>query len=122
MTETKEIEINMASIGGDLKHLQNDFSNFKSEVKSDLEKLNNSVNVLSANVTASLTNLKMAELKFEATDNRVKTIEEDLDGLKKNKIQPMETTVGAIKWAATISLGSVITFFLYILANHFNLF
>lgn len=122
MAETKEIEINMATIGGDLKHLQKDFSNFKGEVKSDLEKLNNSVNILSANVTSSLTNLKMAELKFEATDNRVKTIEEDLDSLKEKKIKPMETTVSAIKWAASISLGSVVMFFLYILAAHFNLF
>ena len=121
MPEIKTLT-DIATLGANLQHLQNDFNGFKVEVKEELDKLTTSIQCLSNNVSSALTDLKMADLKFQTTSQKVQGLENDIQDIKERKIRPMENTIGMIKWVATASFSSVLIFFLYILAEHFNLF
>ena len=113
MPET-ETRINVGKLEVKVEELKDDFAEFKKEFKADFKNL-------SSNVTTALTEFKVSQAEFKATTEKV-------DDLDDKRISPLEIdmsimkpTVRLIKWVAGVTFGSVLTFALYLVCNHFDI-
>ena len=113
MSETQTL-VDVGKLEVKVEELRNDFGEFKKEFKSDFK-------LLSSNVTTALTEFQICQAEFKATTQKVDTLERDKINPAIDDLAVMKPTVRLIKWVASVSFASVLTFALYLLASHLDI-